>query len=137
MLQLITDGLKLCPTSPTFIDLRDAILQADLVNNSGANQCILWEGFAERGLGYSATTPGSGSLVATDGFDVSPLACISSEGVVVLDAQAADGLAQVADGGLRLGEGHSRHRGTRRPRSTMGAAPEAGLDRGRSVSRTS
>jgi hypothetical protein len=88
MLQLITDGLKLCPTSPTFIDLRDAILQADLVNNSGANQCILWEGFAERGLGYSATTAGSGSLDATDGFDVSPVACISSAGAIALDASS-------------------------------------------------
>ena len=86
MLQLLTDGLKLCPTSPTFIDLRDAILQADLINNGGANQCDLWTGFAERGLGFSATTAGSGSLVATDGFDVSPTGCISSAGVVAFDA---------------------------------------------------
>ncbi|MFP6584792.1 MAG: extracellular metalloproteinase, partial [Candidatus Hydrogenedentota bacterium] len=85
MLQLTSDGLKLTPVSPTFLDARDAILQADLVNNGGANACTLWTGFAERGLGFSATTPGPASKSGTDAFDVSPLACASSAGVVLMD----------------------------------------------------
>ena len=53
-LQLVIDGLKLQPCNPGFIDGRDAILLADQLNNAGANQDIIWEAFARRGLGYSA-----------------------------------------------------------------------------------
>lgn len=51
ILQLVTDGLKLSPPNPTFIQARDAILQADRVNNDGANLRELWLAFAKRGLG--------------------------------------------------------------------------------------
>ncbi len=54
-LQLVIDGLKLQPCNPGFVDARNAILQADQVNNAGANQCLIWTAFAKRGLGYSAT----------------------------------------------------------------------------------
>lgn len=72
-LQLVIDGLKLQPCSPGFVDARNAILQADQVNNAGANQCLLWNAFAKRGLGYSATQGSSGSR--SDGvqaFDLPP-----------------------------------------------------------------
>jgi extracellular elastinolytic metalloproteinase len=67
-MQLVLDGLKLQPCSPTFLDSRDAILAADLANNDGTNQCLIWETFARRGLGVSAKTGG------TIAYDV-PLAC--------------------------------------------------------------
>lgn len=54
-LQLVIDGCKLQPANPNYIQARDAILQADLVNNGGRNQFALWQGFARRGLGFSAT----------------------------------------------------------------------------------
>ncbi len=54
-LQLVVDGCKLQPANPSFIQARDAILQADLVNNAGRNQFALWQAFARRGLGLSAT----------------------------------------------------------------------------------
>lgn len=54
MMQLVIDGMKLSPASPNFIIARDAILLADMVNNDGANRCLLWAGFAARGLGASA-----------------------------------------------------------------------------------
>ena len=53
-LQLVIDGLKLQPCNPGFVDGRDAILLADRLNNDGANQDIIWEAFARRGLGYNA-----------------------------------------------------------------------------------
>lgn len=56
-LQLVTDALKLTPPNPNFIQARDAILQADLVNTGGANYNTLWAGFAKRGLGFSAQAP--------------------------------------------------------------------------------
>lgn len=63
MMQLVVDGMKLTPVNPTFIEGRDAVLQADLVSNAGTNQIALWQGFAKRGLGYGATVPPSVSTV--------------------------------------------------------------------------
>ncbi len=53
-MQLVIDALKLQPCNPGFIDGRDAILQADMILNNGANQCLIWDAFARRGLGFSA-----------------------------------------------------------------------------------
>ncbi|MEO0775546.1 MAG: M36 family metallopeptidase [Bacteroidota bacterium] len=53
-LALVTEALKLTPTSPGFVDGRDAILLADELLYGGANQCIIWRAFAKRGLGWSA-----------------------------------------------------------------------------------
>ena len=53
-IQLVTDGLKLQPCSPGFVDGRDAILAADTALTGGANQCEIWRGFAKRGLGFGA-----------------------------------------------------------------------------------
>lgn len=74
-LQLVIDGLKLQPCSPGFVDARDAILAADMTNNHGTNQCLIWEAFAKRGLGYSATQGSVGSRSdGTEGYDI-PLEC--------------------------------------------------------------
>lgn len=75
-LQLVTDGLKLQPCSPGFVDGRDAILEADQIANGGANRCIIWRAFAKRGLGVSASQGSSGSRSdGTEAFDV-PVDCI-------------------------------------------------------------
>ena len=57
-MQLYFDAMLLMPTSPTLIDARDAILAADLTRFGGANQDLLWRGFAERGFGQLASTTG-------------------------------------------------------------------------------
>ena len=54
-IQLVIDGLKIQPCNPGFVDGRDAILAADMANNNGANQCLIWQAFARRGLGVSAS----------------------------------------------------------------------------------
>lgn len=54
-LQLVTTGLKLQPCNPGFVTARDAILAADELHYDGANQCLIWEVFAKRGLGYGAS----------------------------------------------------------------------------------
>lgn len=54
MLQLVTDALKLTPISPTYLDARDALIDADCATNSCANEQSIWDGFADRGLGYGA-----------------------------------------------------------------------------------
>lgn len=54
VLQLITDAMKLTACSPTFIDGRDAILQAELNTTGGTDKCMIWGVFAKRGLGVNA-----------------------------------------------------------------------------------
>jgi hypothetical protein len=63
LLQLVTDGMKLDPRPPNFLQARDAIIQADLTNNAGANASLLWAAFAKRGMGAVATSPAPTSTV--------------------------------------------------------------------------
>jgi len=65
--QLVVDGMKLQPCSPGFIDGRDAIMMADMLNYNGADTCLISSVFARRGLGYFATQGDSES--AGDGFE--------------------------------------------------------------------
>ena len=53
-MQLVIEGMKLQPANPTFLQARDAILQADVVLNGGANQDLIWDAFARRGFGDTA-----------------------------------------------------------------------------------
>ena len=53
-IQLVVDGMKLQPCSPTMVQARDAILAADTANNGGANSCRIWRAFAAKGLGVNA-----------------------------------------------------------------------------------
>lgn len=69
-MQLVIDGLKLTPCNPGFVDGRDAILAADMQNNGGANQNLIWAVFANRGLGASASQGSSSSRTdQTEAFD--------------------------------------------------------------------
>jgi len=72
-MQLVIDGMKLQVCSPGFVDGRNAILMADMVNNGGVNQCAIWKAFARRGLGFSANQGSSGSTAdGTQAFDIPP-----------------------------------------------------------------
>ncbi len=51
ILQLLTDGMKLTPANPNFLQARDAIIQADQVLTGGATAADLWGGFCEAGNG--------------------------------------------------------------------------------------
>lgn len=50
VLQLVTDALKLQVCNPTFVDGRNAILQAEMATTGGADKCMIWRTFAKRGL---------------------------------------------------------------------------------------
>ncbi|KNE72645.1 hypothetical protein AMAG_16408 [Allomyces macrogynus ATCC 38327] len=66
-LQLIMDGLKIQNCNPDFVTARNSILIADVLLTGGANSCLIWRGFAKRGLGSTAT---AGLYV--DSFTVPP-----------------------------------------------------------------
>lgn len=73
-IQLVMDGMKLQPCQPGFVTGRNAILQADQALTGGANQCEIWQGFARRGLGVSASQGSSNNR--NDGvqaFDLPPV----------------------------------------------------------------
>lgn len=83
-LQLVIDGMKFQPCSPGFVQGRDAILDADLALTGGDNQCLIWEAFAKRGLGYGAEQ--RSSKKTADGiaaFDLPPSCGGGSAGVVL------------------------------------------------------
>jgi len=70
ILQLVTDGMNLSPVNPNFLQARDAILQADVLDNGGANLTELWGAFAKRGMGFSATSPSSSTTTGVhEAFD--------------------------------------------------------------------
>ncbi|KAI9475595.1 MAG: Fungalysin metallopeptidase-domain-containing protein [Benjaminiella poitrasii] len=52
--QLVLDGMKLQPCSPTFISARDAILEAEKQLTGGLYHCDIYRAFAKRGLGPGA-----------------------------------------------------------------------------------
>ncbi len=68
---LITDGLRLAPANPSFLDMRNAILQADL-NRGFGDSGRIWAVFAERGMGFLATTTGNRDTTPAQDFSVPP-----------------------------------------------------------------
>lgn len=85
-MQLVMDGMKLQPCNPGFVTGRDAILQADQINNDGVNQCRIWSAFAKRGLGYGASQ-GSPYNVhdGTEAFDMPPTNVLDCSGALGIE----------------------------------------------------
>lgn len=93
VLQHITDGMKLAPLSPSFLQERDAIIAGILAGGSDADLEDAWAGFALRGMGASASvqnvggtsTGGTGTARVTEAFDLpnlqqSPMITITDAG---------------------------------------------------------
>jgi extracellular elastinolytic metalloproteinase len=53
---LFIDSLSLQPCNPTMLNARDAWLQADENRYDGANKCLIWAAFADRGMGPNASS---------------------------------------------------------------------------------
>lgn len=78
VLQLVTDALKLQACNPTFVDGRNAILQAEMATTGGADKCMIWRTFAKRGLGVNASAGSKTSINdQTQDFTV-PAECVLS-----------------------------------------------------------
>jgi hypothetical protein len=90
-MELVIQGLKLQPCDPGFVDGRDAILQADMLLNGGANQCLIWNVFANRGLGNSASQGSANSRTdQVEAFDMPP-------GIVNVSVSFIDDVTLTAD----------------------------------------
>jgi hypothetical protein len=81
----VTEAMRLSPPEPSFLDMRNAVLQASVDEGDDA---VIWHVFASHGMGYFASTTGGGdpSPVAddTDPADLSGSATVSGE---VLDEE--------------------------------------------------
>ena len=60
-LKLVTEGMRLQPCSPGFVDGRNAILKADTLFFAARYSCIIWKAFARRGVGVNASQGSSAS----------------------------------------------------------------------------
>lgn len=77
VLQFVTDGMKISPLAPTFLQARDAILAAAQASSvspaSAADVADIWAGFAARGMGVNASIQnqgtGNNNTVVTEAFD--------------------------------------------------------------------
>ena len=79
-MRLVTEGLKLQPCSPGFIDGRNAILRADTLLYGGAYSCVIKEAFRRRGMGANASQ-GSSNSVTDQVADFAPINCASCTSV--------------------------------------------------------
>lgn len=89
--QLVFDGMKLQGCSPGFVRGRNGILAADEALFNGEHQCMIWEVFAKRGLGFFADEGSSNNRNDNDeNFDVMPTCIqevkITKEMTTVIDA---------------------------------------------------
>ena len=70
-IRLVMEGFTLQGCQPGFINGRDAILLADQAMYDGANQCLIWEAFARRGLGFNADQGETNNIQdGKEGFDM-------------------------------------------------------------------
>ena len=64
-LKIVTQAMRLSPPEPSFLDMRNAILQADTAEFDSAHHATIWSVFAGRGMGWDAST--------VDGADTQPV----------------------------------------------------------------
>ena len=60
-IQLMFDAFLLQQGATSMLDARDAMLAADRMRFGGANQEVMWDAFAKRGMGKGASTPDADS----------------------------------------------------------------------------
>ena len=103
-IQLVFDAMLLMPTAPTMLDARDAYFAADLLRFGGANQDLLWLGFARRGFGENASVGGTGDTDPVPSFE-SPL---HDEATVHFEAVAKDEGGHPVDADVFVGNYEAR-----------------------------
>ncbi|HEY7562060.1 MAG TPA: M36 family metallopeptidase [Gaiellaceae bacterium] len=72
---LVTEAMRLSPTNPSFLEMRDAILAANQVGvlDGRADRATqIWQVFAARGMGYFATTNGPNDMAPVESFALPP-----------------------------------------------------------------
>ena len=68
---LVTEAMRLSPPEPSFLDMRNAILAAD-VALAGGDRDTIWEVFRSRGMGFYARAANSSDTTPVEDFTAPP-----------------------------------------------------------------
>ena len=112
---LVTRAMELSPPNPSYLDMRNAILDADVLAFAGGHVDDIWTVFAGRGMGFFAESLGGDDESPTQDFSMPPtcpgdITCGRIEGTVT-DREER--------GSPRGRHGSSRRRGQRDPLGTV------------------
>jgi extracellular elastinolytic metalloproteinase len=69
---LVTRAMSIAADNPSFLDMRNAILLADLATTGGNHQDAVWSVFAKRGMGYFAGSLGGNDTTPGADFSLPP-----------------------------------------------------------------
>lgn len=72
---LVTQGMRESPPNPSFLDMRNAILQANTIgvwNGRTDREAEIWSVFAGRGMGYFASVDGADDTAPDESFALPP-----------------------------------------------------------------
>ncbi|MGH7357640.1 MAG: M36 family metallopeptidase, partial [Candidatus Rokuibacteriota bacterium] len=72
---LVTEAMRLSPRNPSFLDMRNATLQANEVgvgNGRPDNEGLIWQVFAARGMGYFAAVEDADDTTPVESFELPP-----------------------------------------------------------------
>ena len=69
---LVTGGMELAPGDPTFLDMRNAIVEADVAFNDRDDGDLVWSAFAARGMGFFAAAIDSRDVRPVEDFSLLP-----------------------------------------------------------------
>ena len=73
MMNIIIAGVKCQICNPGFEEARDALILADLQLYNGEHKCLIWQSFANRGVGVnSSITVGSIVFAVQDSNSIPP-----------------------------------------------------------------
>ena len=71
----LVDGMNYTPREPAYEDMRDGILDGLTASGNDERSCMIWDAFAEYGVGVGATGLAKGkAAIVTESFDV-PAGC--------------------------------------------------------------
>ncbi len=79
--QLITRAMSLSANDPTYLDMRNAIIQTDLVAHDGVHAKALWRVFAKRGMGYFAGAIDANDAAPAEDFHTPPAPYTARTGI--------------------------------------------------------
>jgi extracellular elastinolytic metalloproteinase len=69
---LVTRAMSIAADNPSFLDMRNAILLADMATTGGDRQHAIWKVFANRGMGYFAGSLGGDDTAPGADFSMPP-----------------------------------------------------------------
>jgi hypothetical protein len=72
--ELVTEAMRLSPPEPSFLDERNAIIQADQSLHDGVHVADIWTVFARRGMGFFAGTEDSSDTAPVESRATPPAA---------------------------------------------------------------